>query len=99
MVLDLVFHDLRSMADLTEVAVDALHHCGPAMAEFLADGERRHGRSVVECLESGLWITRKIVDIAGEYCDGKVVSSLEGGYDLEALSSSVSAHLSELVGR
>ncbi len=45
------------------------------------------------------WITRKIVDIAGEYCDGKVVSSLEGGYDLEALSSSVSAHLSELVGR
>ena len=47
--------------------------------------------------EDFAWITRKIVDIAGEYCDGKLVSSLEGGYDLEALSSSVSAHLSELV--
>jgi acetoin utilization deacetylase AcuC-like enzyme len=49
--------------------------------------------------EDFAWITRKIVDIAGEYCDGKIVSSLEGGYDLEALSSSVSAHLSELVGK
>ena len=48
--------------------------------------------------EDFAWITRKIVDIAGEYCDGKLVSSLEGGYDLEALSLSVSAHLSELAG-
>jgi acetoin utilization deacetylase AcuC-like enzyme len=48
--------------------------------------------------EDFAWITRKIADIAGEYCNGKLVSSLEGGYDLEALSSSVSAHLSELVG-
>ena len=47
--------------------------------------------------EDFAWITRKIVDIAGEFCEGKLVSSLEGGYDLEALSSSVSAHLSELV--
>jgi acetoin utilization deacetylase AcuC-like enzyme len=46
--------------------------------------------------EDFAWITRKIVDIAGEYCDGKLVSSLEGGYDLTALSASVSAHLSEL---
>jgi len=48
--------------------------------------------------EDFAWITRKIVDIAGEYCGGKLVSSLEGGYDLEALSSSVSAHLTALMG-
>ena len=48
--------------------------------------------------EDFAWITRKIVDIAGEYCGGKLVSSLEGGYDLEALSSSVSAHLMALMG-
>lgn len=48
--------------------------------------------------EDFAWITRKIVDIAGEYCDGRLVSSLEGGYDLEALSTSVSAHLTELAG-
>ncbi len=43
------------------------------------------------------WITRKLVDIAGEHCDGRIVSSLEGGYDLQALSTSVSAHVTELM--
>lgn len=47
--------------------------------------------------EDFAWITRKLVDIAGEYCGGKLVSTLEGGYDLEALSLSVSAHLTELM--
>ena len=47
--------------------------------------------------EDFAWITRKIVDIAGDLCDGRIISSLEGGYDLEALSNSVSAHLLELM--
>ena len=42
------------------------------------------------------WITANLVNIAGEYCNGRIVSSLEGGYDLAALSSSVTAHLSAL---
>ena len=38
MVLDLVFHDLRSMAYLTEVAVDALHHDREALRAGFMDG-------------------------------------------------------------
>ncbi len=42
------------------------------------------------------WITANLVNIAGEYCNGRIVSSLEGGYDLQSLSSSVTAHLNAL---
>lgn len=47
--------------------------------------------------EDFAWITRKLLEVAGESCDGRVVSSLEGGYDLTALSDSVAAHVNELM--
>jgi acetoin utilization deacetylase AcuC-like enzyme len=34
--------------------------------------------------------------VAEEYCDGKLVSTLEGGYELEALADSVYAHVEAL---
>ncbi len=43
------------------------------------------------------WITRELCAIAGELCDGRLVATLEGGYDLEALAASVSAHVRELM--
>ncbi len=43
--------------------------------------------------EDYAWITREILAIAEECCAGRVVSTLEGGYDLEALARSVSAHI------
>ncbi|MEM7365668.1 MAG: histone deacetylase family protein [Pseudomonadota bacterium] len=43
------------------------------------------------------WITRLIREQADHYCRGRVLSTLEGGYDLTALSDSVEAHLSELM--
>jgi len=39
------------------------------------------------------WVTDLIVDAAQAYSGGRVLSTLEGGYDLGALVSSVSAHL------
>jgi len=42
------------------------------------------------------WVTRLIVDAANEYARGRVVSTLEGGYDLVALAQSVAAHLEVL---
>lgn len=42
------------------------------------------------------WVTREIVDIAEVECDGRVVSTLEGGYDLRALADSVVAHVRAL---
>ena len=41
--------------------------------------------------------TRLLCSVADELCDGRVVSTLEGGYDLDALAASVAAHVSVLM--
>jgi acetoin utilization deacetylase AcuC-like enzyme len=43
------------------------------------------------------WVTREICAIAARVCSGRVVSALEGGYDLEALSPSAKAHVQALI--
>ncbi len=43
------------------------------------------------------WITASICELADELCGGRIVSTLEGGYDLKALSESARAHVEELV--
>jgi acetoin utilization deacetylase AcuC-like enzyme len=43
------------------------------------------------------WVTRRLTGAARERCGGRVVSLLEGGYDLTALSSSVAAHVQKLL--
>ncbi|MCY4336610.1 MAG: histone deacetylase family protein [Litoreibacter sp.] len=45
------------------------------------------------------WLTEKLCDIADTHCEGRVVSTLEGGYDLQGLSASVKAHLEVLIAR
>jgi acetoin utilization deacetylase AcuC-like enzyme len=42
--------------------------------------------------EDFAWATRALVDIARVRCGGRLVSSLEGGYDLEGLGRSAAAH-------
>jgi acetoin utilization deacetylase AcuC-like enzyme len=39
------------------------------------------------------WITMKVKEIADKYAQGRIVSSLEGGYNLSALGRSVEAHV------
>ncbi|HEY8048178.1 MAG TPA: histone deacetylase family protein [Ramlibacter sp.] len=39
------------------------------------------------------WITMKIKEVADKYAQGRIVSSLEGGYNLSALGRSVEAHV------
>jgi len=43
------------------------------------------------------WVTKKIMDVADRHAGGRVVSLLEGGYDLEALGSSVATHVAALM--
>jgi acetoin utilization deacetylase AcuC-like enzyme len=45
------------------------------------------------------WVTHQLCDIADEYCGGRVVSTLEGGYDLDALAMSAKAHVEVLMER
>ena len=42
-------------------------------------------------------ITRRTLDLSKLYCDGKVVSILEGGYDLLALQESTEMHVKALI--
>jgi len=46
--------------------------------------------------EDFAWATRSILSVARARCGGKVISSLEGGYDLEALGRSALAHVKAL---
>jgi acetoin utilization deacetylase AcuC-like enzyme len=39
----------------------------------------------------------QVCALADELCEGRVVSTLEGGYDLPALAASVAAHVTELM--
>ncbi len=43
------------------------------------------------------WITTELVALARRFCDGRIVSSLEGGYDLTALAESSVAHVRALL--
>ena len=43
------------------------------------------------------WVTRELMVAAERHCDGRLVSVLEGGYDLQGLRESVSAHVAELM--
>lgn len=44
------------------------------------------------------WVTRRICEQAQRSAQGRIVSSLEGGYDLHALARSVEAHLKAFLG-
>ena len=45
------------------------------------------------------WLTHRLCDLADLHAQGRVVSCLEGGYDLDALAASVAAHVSVLQER
>jgi acetoin utilization deacetylase AcuC-like enzyme len=43
------------------------------------------------------WVTRQLADLADELCEGRIVSMLEGGYNLPALGRCVEAHVRGLL--
>jgi acetoin utilization deacetylase AcuC-like enzyme len=43
------------------------------------------------------WATQKIMEVADRCAEGRIVSLLEGGYDLEALANSSAAHVNALM--
>lgn len=52
-------------------------------------------------LETGdfAWVTERLCDLADAHCGGRLVSCLEGGYDLDALAESAAAHVDVLIAR
>jgi len=47
--------------------------------------------------EDFAWATSKLCDLADKHCQGRVVSMLEGGYDLDGLAKSVAVHVKRLM--
>jgi acetoin utilization deacetylase AcuC-like enzyme len=45
-----------------------------------------------------VWTTQRLMEIADRRCGSRLVSLLEGGYDLPALARSAAAHVSTLLG-
>lgn len=50
----------------------------------------------VKC-EDFSWVTERLMDIADSHCQGRLVSTLEGGYDTGALAESAAAHVLALM--
>jgi acetoin utilization deacetylase AcuC-like enzyme len=44
------------------------------------------------------WVTRQLMDVADKSAGGRIVSVLEGGYDLQGLKESVASHVTALMG-
>ncbi|WP_104020133.1 histone deacetylase family protein [Roseovarius nitratireducens] len=49
--------------------------------------------------EDFAWLTDRLCDLADTLCGGRLVSCLEGGYDLDALAESAAAHVDRLIAR
>jgi len=48
--------------------------------------------------EDFFWVTEKLMKIADETCQGRVVSILEGGYSMDGLAGGTRAHMRALLG-
>lgn len=77
----------------------ALRHYHPEMLLISAgfDAHRDDPLGGLMLTEAGFAaLTRRLRDIAGEFCDGRILSLLEGGYNLTALEASVASHVAAL---
>jgi acetoin utilization deacetylase AcuC-like enzyme len=67
---------------------------------LISAGFDAHARDPLASLlleaEDFAWATRAVAAVARDRCHGRIVSSLEGGYDLEALGQSALAHVKAL---
>ena len=62
------------------------------------DAHKRDPLANLQLVEEDFgWATRKIMEVADKTAEGRVVSVLEGGYDLEGLSKSAAAHVVALM--
>ena len=82
-------------------------HCLPRLQQFAPqlllisagfDAHRDDHLAMLNLVEDDYaWITRKLVQQAVASAEGRIVSCLEGGYNLQALANSVEAHLGALL--
>jgi len=61
------------------------------------DGHREDDMGQFGLVEADyVWITEQVMAVAARHADGRIVSVLEGGYDLSSLGRAVAAHIKVL---
>jgi len=83
----------------SNLGLPAVHSFAPDLILISAgfDAHQRDPLAQIELQDADYhWITRQICDLATDSCQGRVVSILEGGYDLQALATSGRAHVQAL---
>lgn len=91
--------DIRELVDMMWLPRLEAHK--PQMIFISAgfDGHREDDMGQLGLVESDyVWITERLVDVARRHAKGRMVSCLEGGYDLSSLARSVEAHVRALAG-
>ena len=87
-------------AAISDVIIPALEQFRPDFI-FISAGFDAHISDPLANLrltdEDYGWVTAELVKTADRLCGGRVVSALEGGYDLQALASSARAHVKALM--
>jgi len=86
---------------VTESWIPAIDAFQPELLLISAgfDAHREDDMASLSLIESDYaWVTQTLLDLATKHCQGRVVSVLEGGYELHALGRSVMTHLKVLSG-
>jgi acetoin utilization deacetylase AcuC-like enzyme len=87
-------------AAMGNVILPALETFSPDLV-IISAGFDAHERDPLGSLqlteEDFAWATLRLLDVADRFCAGRVVSVLEGGYDLQALAGCVGVHLHALM--
>src|SRR5580700_11438040 len=85
---------------MLRVLLPALDQFGPEMVLISAGFDAHRSDPLAQLLldeADYAWATQQLLDIARKHAGGRVVSTLEGGYDLGALGASAAAHVRALM--
>jgi acetoin utilization deacetylase AcuC-like enzyme len=85
---------------MTQQVLPALDAFRPAMVVVSAGFDAHRSDPLAQLmLDEGdyAWVTEKLLEIADRHANSRLVSTLEGGYDLAALGASVAAHIRVLM--
>lgn len=83
-----------------DILLPRLHAWRPQLLLLSAgfDAHRRDPLADMELTSADYaWLSGRLVDLARAHAHGRIVSCLEGGYDLQALCAGVTAHVTELL--
>ncbi|MDE1997478.1 MAG: histone deacetylase family protein [Burkholderiales bacterium] len=86
---------------VTQTWLPALEAFRPQMIYISAgfDAHREDDMGNLGLVEADYeWVTARVMEVAQRHCLGRVVSCLEGGYELSALGRSAAAHVKALIG-